>query len=113
MDRLIGHGVMPKEFYLLKLKLENPYPISLKDLEDKEILFLVPIPQDDEPSTCVHAFEELPNVKYCLIDHISEFGIYQLKNGEIVICDEINAISNFRFSFSDLILIRFVLSKLW
>ena len=82
-DRSEGEGLGPQEYTLIKMKIIDNIPKALDDYKDKNI-FLV-------------AATLRPETMYgqtnCYILPNGEYGLYEMKNGELFICSEHSAIN--------------------
>ena len=83
-DRSEGEGVVPQEYTLIKLKVVDNIPEKLKKYTDNYKVFMV-------------AATLRPETMYgqtnCFVLPNGEYGIYEMKNGELFICSEYSAIN--------------------
>jgi leucyl-tRNA synthetase len=83
-DRSEGEGVGPQEYTLIKLKLADNIPDKLQSFISKGDVFLV-------------AATLRPETMYgqtnCFVLPSGEYGLYEMKNGELFVCSEHSAIN--------------------
>ncbi len=83
-DRSEGEGLGPMEYTLVKLKVVDNIPEKLKKYTDNKNVYLVPATL--RPET-------MYGQTNCYLLPTGEYGLYEMKNGDLFICSEQSAIN--------------------